>query len=137
MTHQLPNGYGITDGYPMIPIGRTGITGRGLLAQWGPNHAVDPIITRFKKTGDVKSNVLEWMAVQRPDTGEWSIPGGIIRDREAAYDGHDVKIKASCLMRIITSKIFGANTSEEPISKKTKHHFLYTEGVRICPKMRR
>ena len=28
------------------PIGRTGMTGRGLLGRWGPNHAADPIVTR-------------------------------------------------------------------------------------------
>lgn len=28
------------------PTGRTGLTGRGLLGRWGPNHAADPIVTR-------------------------------------------------------------------------------------------
>uniref|UniRef100_A0A493TA46 Uncharacterized protein n=1 Tax=Anas platyrhynchos platyrhynchos TaxID=8840 RepID=A0A493TA46_ANAPP len=28
------------------PAGRTGLTGRGLLGRWGPNHAADPIVTR-------------------------------------------------------------------------------------------
>ena len=28
------------------PAGRTGLTGRGLLGKWGPNHAADPIVTR-------------------------------------------------------------------------------------------
>lgn len=28
------------------PAGRTGITGRGLLGRFGPNHAADPIVTR-------------------------------------------------------------------------------------------
>ena len=134
MTHQSQNGYVIENGYPLIPIGRTGITGRGLLAQWGPNHAVDPIITRFKKNNGVKTNVLEWIAIQRADTGEWSIPGGIIRDREAAYDGNDVKIKASCLIRIVASKIFGASSSEaekarqEQLKEKLKSFFDYSNS---------
>ena len=29
------------------PIGRTGMIGRGLLGRWGPNHAADPIVTRY------------------------------------------------------------------------------------------
>jgi len=29
------------------PIGRTGIRGRGCLGRWGPNHAADPIVTRY------------------------------------------------------------------------------------------
>lgn len=28
------------------PVGRTGLTGRGLLGRWGPNHAADPVVTR-------------------------------------------------------------------------------------------
>ena len=34
------------DGRPLNPRGRTGMKGRGLLGQWGPNHAADPIVTR-------------------------------------------------------------------------------------------
>ena len=28
-------------------MGRTGLVGRGLLRRWGPNHAADPIATRY------------------------------------------------------------------------------------------
>lgn len=38
--------YEVIDGIPRNPIGRTGITGRGCLGRWGPNHAADPIVTR-------------------------------------------------------------------------------------------
>jgi hypothetical protein len=34
------------DGRPLNPRGRTGLRGRGLLGQWGPNHAANPIVTR-------------------------------------------------------------------------------------------
>ena len=34
------------DGAPLNPRGRTGLRGRGLLGQWGPNLAADPIVTR-------------------------------------------------------------------------------------------
>lgn len=40
--------YDIVDGRPLNPIGRTGLTGRGVLGKWGPNHAADPIVTRWK-----------------------------------------------------------------------------------------
>lgn len=40
--------YAIVQGLPQNPIGRTGLRGRGLLGRWGPNHAADPIITRWK-----------------------------------------------------------------------------------------
>ena len=64
------------------PIGRTGIIGRGLLGRFGPNHAADPIITRWEHddSGEiVKINgkpVLEFIAVKRQDaTKAWAIPG--------------------------------------------------------------
>lgn len=41
--------YQIVNGYPQNPIGRTGIRGRGILGRWGPNHAADPVVTRWKK----------------------------------------------------------------------------------------
>lgn len=41
--------YRIVENYPQNPCGRTGIIGRGLLGRWGPNHAADPIVTRWKR----------------------------------------------------------------------------------------
>lgn len=62
------------------PEGRTGIKGRGLLGRWGPNHAADPIVTRWKRNerGIVTENdkkVLEFVAIQRRDNHQWAIPG--------------------------------------------------------------
>ncbi len=37
----------IVDGLPLNPKGRTGLTGRGTLYRWGPNHCVDCIVTRY------------------------------------------------------------------------------------------
>ena len=63
------------------PIGRTGMKGRGLLGRWGPNHAVDPIVSRWQR--DAKGEkvmlggkpVLEFVAIKRKDIGDWAIPG--------------------------------------------------------------
>lgn len=33
-------------GRPLNPRGRTGMSGRGLLGRWGPNHAADLVLTR-------------------------------------------------------------------------------------------
>lgn len=44
--------YDIEDKFPRNPIGRTGLQGRGLLGRWGPNHAADPIVTRWKRNAD-------------------------------------------------------------------------------------
>ncbi|XP_035224664.1 ADP-ribose pyrophosphatase, mitochondrial-like [Stegodyphus dumicola] len=38
--------YDVVNGYPLNPKGRTGLSGRGRLGRWGPNHAVDAVVTR-------------------------------------------------------------------------------------------
>jgi ADP-ribose pyrophosphatase len=63
-----------TAGRPLNPKGRTGIRGRGLLGKWGPNYAADPIITRINRN----TGVLEMLAIQRKDNGQWAIPGGMV-----------------------------------------------------------
>lgn len=78
--------YEIQDKKPLNPIGRTGITGRGVLGRWGPNHAADPIVTRWKRNlnGDVITNkitnkrILQMVAIERHDCHEWAIPGGMV-----------------------------------------------------------
>ena len=73
-------------GRPLNIRGRTGISGRGVLGKWGPNHAADPIVTRWKrdeagemiKNEESGKNVLEFVSIQRKDSGEWAIPGGMV-----------------------------------------------------------
>ena len=66
-------------GRPLNPVGRTGLRGRGLLGKWGPNHAADPIVSRFKRG---EEGQLEVIVVKRKDTGEWALPGGMVDDGE-------------------------------------------------------
>lgn len=55
------------------------VTGRGLLGHWGPNHAGDPVVTRWAKYHkDDKQKVLEIILVSRKDTGELALPGGMV-----------------------------------------------------------
>ncbi|XP_062875070.1 ADP-ribose pyrophosphatase, mitochondrial [Trichomycterus rosablanca] len=78
--------YIIQDGRPLNPRGRTGLKGRGLLGRWGPNHAADPIVTRWKKdlagqhilNAVSKLPVLQFVSIKRKDCGEWAIPGGMV-----------------------------------------------------------
>ncbi|CAF1268369.1 unnamed protein product [Adineta steineri] len=64
---------------PRNPEGRTGLSGRGLLGRWGPNHAGDPVVTRWaKKQEDGKPKVLEIILITRKDTGEFALPGGMV-----------------------------------------------------------
>jgi 8-oxo-dGTP pyrophosphatase MutT (NUDIX family) len=67
----------MVDGMPRNPIGRTGLTGRGLLGKYGPNEAADALVTRFNKNG-----VLEMISVKRKDNGQWAIPGGMVMPDE-------------------------------------------------------
>ncbi|CAH8517792.1 unnamed protein product [Schistosoma intercalatum] len=75
-----------TDGLPLNPCGRTGITGRGVLGRWGPNHAADPIVTRWKidNSGSRCLNkttgrpILQFVSIRRKDSGQWAIPGGMV-----------------------------------------------------------
>ncbi|XP_014669160.1 PREDICTED: ADP-ribose pyrophosphatase, mitochondrial-like isoform X2 [Priapulus caudatus] len=78
--------YTIVNDRPRNPVGRTGIVGRGCLGKWGPNHAADPIVTRWKRGAggeiqvdkDTNSPILQFVSVQRGDTLEWAIPGGMV-----------------------------------------------------------
>ncbi|GMS86319.1 hypothetical protein PENTCL1PPCAC_8494, partial [Pristionchus entomophagus] len=60
------------NGRPLNPVGRTGLSGRGILGRWGPNHAADPIVSR------IKDGRLQFVAIKRKDNGEWAIPGGMV-----------------------------------------------------------
>lgn len=78
--------YKVIGGVPQNPIGRTGIRGRGCLGRWGPNHAADPIVTKWKINGQGEKvshsktgqPILQFIAIQRKDSGEWAIPGGMV-----------------------------------------------------------
>ncbi|KAJ8312987.1 hypothetical protein KUTeg_010360 [Tegillarca granosa] len=81
--------YEVIDGVPRNPVGRTGLRGRGCLGRYGPNHAADPIVTRWLRdtNGDVIKDghgkpVLEFVAIQRQDCGEWALPGGMVEAGE-------------------------------------------------------
>ena len=60
---------------PRNPVGRTGITGRGLLGKFGANQAADPIVTRYQPNSSPP--ILEMVAIKRRDTEEYAIPGGM------------------------------------------------------------
>ncbi|XP_043956852.1 ADP-ribose pyrophosphatase, mitochondrial [Gambusia affinis] len=78
--------YKVENGKPLNPRGRTGLTGRGLLGRWGPNHAADPIVTRWKVDASgakihhsaSEKPILQFVSIKRRDCGEWAIPGGMV-----------------------------------------------------------
>lgn len=66
-------------GEPLNPNGRTGISGRGALWLWGPNHAADFLLTRYNEG----TQSLEALLIQRK-SGQWAIPGGMVDPGESA-----------------------------------------------------
>lgn len=79
--------YRIEENFPQNPYGRTGLNGRGLLGRWGPNHAADPIVSRWKRmatTGEITIHpisgmkILQICIIQRQDCGEFALPGGMV-----------------------------------------------------------
>ena len=73
------------NGYPLNPIGPTGLAGRGVLGKWGPNTAADPLVTRWKRddNGEVVcdgegNQILQFVGIRRTDNGEVAIPGGMV-----------------------------------------------------------
>lgn len=54
---------------PQNPLGRTGMRGRGLLGRFGPNHAADPIVTRYVQhhcsaLNPIRADSLEFASLQ-------------------------------------------------------------------------
>lgn len=60
-------------GQPRNVMGRTGLSGRGTLFFWGPNHAADILLLRPGS----KPGQQEALLIRRND-GQWAFPGGFI-----------------------------------------------------------
>ncbi|KAM8934160.1 transient receptor potential cation channel subfamily M member 2 [Pelodytes ibericus] len=80
--------YVIEDGLPLNPIGRTGLRGRGRLCWFGPNHAMHPIITQWKRNKDgsigrkKSKKMLEILAIKHTSSDHWALPGGSLEPGE-------------------------------------------------------
>ncbi len=66
-------------GRPLNPIGRTGLRGRGLLGRWGRNQAGDALLTSL----DPQTGRLQLLVIQRKDSGQKALPGGMMDEGEA------------------------------------------------------
>ncbi|XP_076197969.1 transient receptor potential cation channel subfamily M member 2 isoform X2 [Aptenodytes patagonicus] len=80
--------YAVQDGLPLNPMGRTGLRGRGRLHCFGPNHALHPIVTRWRRNLDgsiIRKNLkkmLEVLVAQYPLSDVWALPGGSLEPGE-------------------------------------------------------
>jgi len=72
----------IKDGFPLNPKGRTGMTGRGALGKWGPNYAVDPLITRLNE----ETGQYEALVVEKEGSDKLAIPGAMLLKGESSFD---------------------------------------------------
>ena len=66
------------EGYPLNPLGRTGLRGRGLLGKWGRNQAGDPLVTRI----DPRTGRSQVLVIERVDSGIMALPGGMVDEGE-------------------------------------------------------
>lgn len=63
------------NGFPVNPIGRTGLKGRGKLYYFGPNHAADTLAVKKTESG------YKLLVIQRNDK-TWALPGGFLNKNE-------------------------------------------------------
>ncbi|XP_053513658.1 transient receptor potential cation channel subfamily M member 2 isoform X7 [Artibeus jamaicensis] len=74
--------YMVRDGLPLNPMGRTGLRGRGSLSCFGPNHTLQPVVTRWRRNQDGAicrrsiKKVLEVLVVKHVLSEHWALPGG-------------------------------------------------------------
>jgi ADP-ribose pyrophosphatase len=60
------------------------------LGHFGPNHAADPIVTRWKRDDKAKivnhpsthKPILQFVCIRRKDSNEFAIPGGMVDKKE-------------------------------------------------------
>ncbi|KXJ68322.1 hypothetical protein RP20_CCG004201 [Aedes albopictus] len=105
--------YEVRDGFPMNMFGRTGLRGRGLLGRWGPNHAADPVVTKWKVDQEGKPvanetsgrRLLQMCAIERHDCGEWAIPGGMVDPGE--------KVSATLKREFMEEALSSSSDTEE------------------------
>lgn len=101
------------NGRPLNPTGATGISGRGALGLWGPNHAADTIVTRVGKQGNT-----EVLLIQRKDTGQWALPGGMVEDEADIFNVALKELAEEALA--IGSGAGSKNLDSEAIKRKVK-----------------
>lgn len=124
--------YKLLDGVPLNIVGRTGLKGRGRLGKWGPNHAADPIVTRWKRNSDgykvyhseTKKPVLQFVAIQRSDTGEWALPGGMVDSGESV---NETLKREFCEEAINTLSL--SDTQKEGISRNIGDFFNHGQKI--------
>eukprot|EP00054_Salpingoeca_dolichothecata_P021143 m.134737 g.134737 ORF g.134737 m.134737 type:complete len:299 (+) comp23883_c0_seq2:48-944(+) len=120
------------DGFPRNPCGRTGLRERGLLGRYGVNHAVDPIVSRWRRLEDgslVHADdgrpIFEFVAIRRKDTGDWAIPGGFVEPGSNISQTLMKEFSEEALDSLNMSKEDGASLHLRVSKMLGKGHCLY------------
>ncbi len=112
-------------GRPLNPAGRTGLHGRGVLGKWGPNPAVDPLVTRINPwNGD-----LECLLVKRRDTREWSLPGTLLLDSENPVQGAGRAVRMKTGLGLDFSKARDLGWMQVDDFRNTDNAWIETTGL--------
>eukprot|EP00049_Salpingoeca_infusionum_P018811 m.358873 g.358873 ORF g.358873 m.358873 type:complete len:1618 (-) comp18327_c0_seq1:37-4890(-) len=118
----------VVAGTPINPFGRTGIIGRGVLGRWGCNLAADTVVTRWRRSSSGAifkrdgKQVLEFLAIQRPNNGPMSIPGGFVDPGEDMFQTQG---------REFAEKVFGAKLVLEDKETSEALQELFTRRNRV------
>ncbi|UJR33818.1 hypothetical protein I4U23_021242 [Adineta vaga] len=109
---------------PKNPQGRTGLSGRGLLGRWGPNHAADPVVTRWAK--DQKEKILEIILINRKDSGDLALPGGMVDSGESTFEA----VKREFIEEALNSDTDGAKQLDKLFQKVDSIYKGYIDDPR-------
>ncbi|OAF71847.1 hypothetical protein A3Q56_00397 [Intoshia linei] len=126
--------YFFQNNYPINPKGRTGMTGRGILFRWGPNHVSNCIITRCKinKDNEIEKikdkQLLEFMIVERRDNGELAIPEFFINTKNI------IEMNKNKFIREIYSQYISDDKFNEKINSLFKNNKEIYRGYSDDPR---
>uniref|UniRef100_K7GG20 ADP-ribose pyrophosphatase, mitochondrial n=1 Tax=Pelodiscus sinensis TaxID=13735 RepID=K7GG20_PELSI len=128
--------YEVENGRPRNPGGRTGLVGRGLLGRWGPNHAADPILTRWKRDSRGNKiihpisgkNILQFVAIKRKDCGEWAIPGGMVDPGEIINATLKREFSEEALNSLQKSRVEKEKVEKQMNRLFNQEHFVVYKG---------
>ncbi|KAE8628405.1 hypothetical protein XENTR_v10007503 [Xenopus tropicalis] len=100
--------YAVQDGFPLNPMGRTGLRGVGSLRWFGPNHSLHLVITRWNTRANGSADkklprkMLEVLVVKEKKNELWALPGGTLSP------GEEIPSK----LQSILSQTYGERFSE-------------------------
>jgi len=104
------------DGYPLNIGGRTGISGRGSLGNWGPNHAADPVVARVTTKKDGK-RVLQFALIWRKGDLQWAFPGGMVEAGQKITETRTREFGEEALAMMDASDEAGKKAIEERLAR--------------------